>query len=187
MAHSQLQSMRPNTRMQRTRSSPSALRSPLMRCPLGRLALVASLAFLGLAPQRQGDITAADLEDIRETIFRYGIEKCPEGYESEGAVYFLGLWDRGVFEDPSSQLLERFAKPRFPLKPISASVVDSQFHRRDRLTGALGSLYTIGAVRRLSSSQLEAEAGYCAMSVVLRLHLKNGKWQVVSERIVGVA
>jgi hypothetical protein len=25
----------PNTRMQRTRSSPSALRSPLMRCPLG--------------------------------------------------------------------------------------------------------------------------------------------------------
>jgi len=26
---------RPNTRMQRTRSSPSALRSPLMRCPLG--------------------------------------------------------------------------------------------------------------------------------------------------------
>jgi hypothetical protein len=26
----------PNTRMQRTRSSPSALRSPLMRCPLGR-------------------------------------------------------------------------------------------------------------------------------------------------------
>ena len=28
-------SSRPNTRMQRTRSSPSALRSPLMRCPLG--------------------------------------------------------------------------------------------------------------------------------------------------------
>ena len=27
--------VRPNTRMQRTRSSPSALRSPLMRCPLG--------------------------------------------------------------------------------------------------------------------------------------------------------
>jgi len=26
----------PNTRMQRTRSSPSALRSPLMRCSLGR-------------------------------------------------------------------------------------------------------------------------------------------------------
>jgi hypothetical protein len=26
----------PNTRMQRTRSSPSALRSPLMRWPLGR-------------------------------------------------------------------------------------------------------------------------------------------------------
>ena len=29
----------PNTRMQRTRSSPSALRSPLMRCPLGGLGL----------------------------------------------------------------------------------------------------------------------------------------------------
>jgi hypothetical protein len=30
-----VQLMPPNTRVQRTRSSPSALRSPLMRCPLG--------------------------------------------------------------------------------------------------------------------------------------------------------
>ena len=30
-----IQGRAPNTRMQRTRSSPSALRSPLMRCPLG--------------------------------------------------------------------------------------------------------------------------------------------------------
>ena len=49
--------MRPNTRMQRTRSSPSALRSPLMRCPLGgpkslfRLSVLAliALALLGSA------------------------------------------------------------------------------------------------------------------------------------------
>ena len=33
----------PNTRMQRTRSSPSALRSPLMRCPLGPPTLVLSV------------------------------------------------------------------------------------------------------------------------------------------------
>jgi hypothetical protein len=41
----------PNTRMQRTRSSPSALRSPLMRCPLGRLKLLLVLgAILLVAP-----------------------------------------------------------------------------------------------------------------------------------------
>jgi len=34
---------RPNTRMQRTRSSPSALRSPLMRCPLGSAKLLRAL------------------------------------------------------------------------------------------------------------------------------------------------
>jgi hypothetical protein len=46
----------PNTRMQRTRSSPSALRSPLMRCPLGGwwrplwlLLLSVHLAGVGLA------------------------------------------------------------------------------------------------------------------------------------------
>ena len=38
----------PNTRMQRTRSSPSALRSPLMRCPLGGLKLASWLTGLGL-------------------------------------------------------------------------------------------------------------------------------------------
>ena len=38
----------PNTRMQRTRSSPSALRSPLMRCPLGgRKNLIVMIALVG--------------------------------------------------------------------------------------------------------------------------------------------
>ena len=36
----------PNTRMQRTRSSPSALRSPLMRCPLGRRITMMALSLL---------------------------------------------------------------------------------------------------------------------------------------------
>jgi hypothetical protein len=44
---------RPNTRMQRTRSSPSALRSPLMRCPLGGLVAVATaLMSVGCATGR---------------------------------------------------------------------------------------------------------------------------------------
>ncbi len=43
--------MRPNTRMQRTRSSPSALRSPLMRWPLGaRVVATIGLVLLQLAP-----------------------------------------------------------------------------------------------------------------------------------------
>ena len=39
----------PNTRMQRTRSSPSALRSPLMRCPLGDQGSRVARIALGLA------------------------------------------------------------------------------------------------------------------------------------------
>ena len=34
VGHERMRNGAPNTRMQRTRSSPSALRSPLMRCPL---------------------------------------------------------------------------------------------------------------------------------------------------------
>jgi hypothetical protein len=57
---------RPNTRMQRTRSSPSALRSPLMRCPLGAGSLLLALALV-LAPERAAAafdpyITPAQLE-----------------------------------------------------------------------------------------------------------------------------
>ena len=42
----------PNTRMQRTRSSPSALRSPLMRCPLGvAIVVFVSIGCAERAPQ----------------------------------------------------------------------------------------------------------------------------------------
>ena len=55
----------PNTRMQRTRSSPSALRSPLMRCPLGRRVVIWSApvaALLGLLlGWRQKPVLAHDL------------------------------------------------------------------------------------------------------------------------------
>jgi hypothetical protein len=46
----------PNTRMQRTRSSPSALRSPLMRCPLGsaKWHLVLVTAWIALASVSHG-------------------------------------------------------------------------------------------------------------------------------------
>jgi hypothetical protein len=40
------ESTRPNTRMQRTRSSPSALRSPLMRWPLGPRGIMVALALV---------------------------------------------------------------------------------------------------------------------------------------------
>jgi hypothetical protein len=41
---------RPNTRVQRTRSLPSALRSPLTRSPLGAPSIIGVAAELGLAP-----------------------------------------------------------------------------------------------------------------------------------------
>jgi hypothetical protein len=65
----------PNTRMQRTRSSPSALRSPLMRCPLGGyglssllrgwapslLVLTVMLLTSSCSRDRLGEVTSADV------------------------------------------------------------------------------------------------------------------------------
>jgi len=55
----------PNTRMQRTRSSPSALRSPLMRCPLGRRVALFMAAGLGvaIACARQPTLAPASSKD----------------------------------------------------------------------------------------------------------------------------
>ena len=174
----------PNPRLQRTRSaSPPSPPSPLSRQPLGRLIIVVSLFLLGLSPQKRSELTPAEL-GVRETVFRYGIEKCPWGNGGEGTVCFLRA-ENG--EDPSAELIARFTKPKFPIKPVSVSYVDSRFRRLDRVTGESGSVYWISDIRILSSSRVDALGGYCSIHSLFQLQRAKGKWRVVGEIEKGVS
>ena len=170
--------------MQRTRSSPSAPRSPLTRCPLGHAIGLAALLLLGAAPKSKPVLTSAELEDIRETVYRWELQRCPTGDVGGDNVFFFGLEGR---QDPSSQLLERFAGSQLPVKPLSASVIGGDFVLRDRATGLQGSLYWIGQIRPLSASMVEVGASCCSLMSVLRLTRDKGKWRVLSSRADGVA
>ena len=65
----------PNTRMQRTRSSPSALRSPLMRCPLGLAGGfgVMLLVLVGLSECRRSDVPAVAVTEEEERRLLFSI------------------------------------------------------------------------------------------------------------------
>jgi hypothetical protein len=85
--------MPPNTRMQRTRSSPSALRSPLMRCPLGRPKLRSgsfrgvvflTLTVAGCAPASPW--SAAELARNRASAARLTSQMPHSGQPHEAAV-----------------------------------------------------------------------------------------------------
>ena len=100
---------RPNTRVQRTRSSPSALRSPLTRCPLGArsnswaavalvLSCVTSCRSSGIAkyccPQPENEVVVAvhclgpdgqgSVKSVATVLFR----------DSDGSVLFRSVTDR---------------------------------------------------------------------------------------------
>ena len=109
-----MQQALPNTRMQRTRSSPSALRSPLMRCPLGRtltghrdlfpVALLAAGLLMLSAPLQAsesgeqfvtiGGITLgrATFQDVQTRLGRTNITKAADPHD-EQLCYLLPVGD----------------------------------------------------------------------------------------------
>jgi len=129
-------------------------------------------------------LTSVELDDIKETVYRWELQKCPAGEVGGDNVFFFGLEGR---QDSSPQLLERFAGSQPPVKPLSASAMGGDFVLRDRATGLQGSLYWIGQIRPLSASVVEVDASCCSLMSVLRLTRDKGKWHVVSSRANGVA
>lgn len=158
---------------------------------LGRLV---SLVAISLAAQsslsRGADLSAPALEKIRETVFRYQLEKLPWGDQGEGSVYFLSV-EYG--RDPTQELLKRFARSRFPVKPISAAI---RLHEppgslglvwRDRDTGERGTVYGISRIRLLSKGLVVVDGHYGAFGSAFVLRLTAGRWKVVDEHGTGVA
>lgn len=122
------------------------------------IALTIALLVCGCSPTEQIAPQLSEEDQIREAVFRYQFEFNQSGFGKAANAYFLSVEGN---KDPSPQLLERFDRHRPPVKPVSASTLESGTAQvLDMETGLPGLIFVITEIRWLSDQEVAVDGGY---------------------------
>ena len=126
-----------------------------------RLASLALLTVVVLSACARVDepVAPASPEDqVREAVFHYLFEHQQLKPQGTLEAYFLGLGAKG--DDPPPHFMRRFAGHRPPVKPLSASSLDTQEMRLlDPETGGVGLYFEIHSVDWRGEDQAHVQGG----------------------------
>lgn len=154
-----------------------------------RLSLISAL-FLTFAcasvPHPPSD---ADLDAVREAVFRHQVKSLPAGNMDDAEIYFISLEGE---KDPSDSFLARFEDLPLPVKPLSAAFRDFKdgslhFDWRDKATGRKGESYRIHSIRVQGTNSVEVEGSYGLAGYVFKVRRIGNRWRVVRETMVSIA
>lgn len=127
----------------------------------------------------------AQIDDIREAMFRHHIEKHGE------RIYFLAFFDieTGMREDPSDTFMKRFAGQIPRVAKESESQASDYKGLRDKKTGEQGVSLTISAIRWVSDTEVQVHSGYYSGGTGAErgtyfLKKKDGRWVVERAELI---
>lgn len=156
---------------------------------LSRPVLLIILLGSACAPDR-----TPELEDVREATFRYQFRENASGLQQRAAVYFLALRDpkNGQRLDPSDTLMRRFENHRPRVARASAARTSAVDGVVDKISSERGLIFIVGEVRWLARDRAEVKGGYyeageSSSGNVYQLRKRNGKWEVVSNRMLWIS
>lgn len=130
--------------------------------------------------------TADAEEDVREAVFRWQFENNASGLQQAAQVYFLALGSGDQYDDPSTELLERFAENDPPVRPVSLSTADPGAGVVDVETGDIGLIFRIATISWTSDTAADVtggyyEAGLSASGNTYTVEFVDGEWTVVDD------
>ncbi|WP_395145750.1 hypothetical protein [Armatimonas sp.] len=104
--------------------------------------------------------TKAQVDDIRESVFRYHVAKLRPQFRFITRIKFPEIYFLSVnHADPSPTLLARFGNNKPPVKARSA-VKPRRFEVFDKATGKEGILISADAVRWIAANQAKVETSW---------------------------
>lgn len=125
------------------------------------------------------DDQLAQIDDIREAMFRHHMEKRGK------RIYFLALVDieKGKREDPSDAFMKRFAGQIPRVAKESESQASDYEGLRDKKSGEPGVSLTISTIRWVSDTEVHVRSGYYsggtgAARATFFLKKKDERWLV---------
>jgi hypothetical protein len=141
---------------------------------------------IGCAPTEPPRVELSDEDQIREVVFRYQFEFNASGQGKGANAYYLGL---GHADDPSAELLARFAGHTPPVRPLSASELEPGTAQVvDKETEQPGLAFLITDIRWLGDNRVEVDGGYeeaseSAAGSTYHVAKENGNWRVVEAQM----
>ena len=135
-----------------------------------------NLSFGAAAEDERNAARAAAEDDIRETVFRYQMEK------QKVPAYFLRVENK----DPSPEFLKRFAGNEPPVKPASAADLSPQV--KDKETGTKGVILGSDKITWVNDNEVKVEgseyhAPLAATGWTFTVTRQRDKWVVTGSKM----
>jgi hypothetical protein len=152
------------------------------------LALIVILLAFGCSPDTPVTEHPSEMDQIHEAIFRHQFESNASALGQSATAYFLRVGD----QDPDPHLLRQFADHHPPVKPVSASNLESGTAQvQDSESGLPGLIFWITSIRWLGSDEVELQGGYeeaseSAAGSAYHLRKGNTGWEVVSSQMLWI-
>lgn len=143
----------------------------------------ASLVFLSARPVKS--LTAAELDDIRETVFRYQFQHNASGQQQLAHAYFLSVEDG---KDPNDKFMERFKDHQPTVKKNSQA--KGAFKKEG---GSLdGLMFHIQAIKQIGPNRVEVAGGYyesglSASGNIYTVKRVTNKWIVIGDNMLWIS
>jgi hypothetical protein len=140
------------------------------------------LGFQENVPRSKVELTATDLDDIREAVFRYQFEHYAAGRQRRVKVYFLSFGDD---KEPDDTFLARFKDHKPPVKKRSQS--KGGFEVTDKETGKRGLIFSAVTIKVVDANKVQVDGGSyegvrSASGNVFTVERKDGKWLVTKDQ-----
>ena len=129
-------------------------------------------------------LTAADMDNIREAVFRHQFQHNASGQQQLAHAYFLSVEDG----DPDDKFMERFKDHQPTVKKNSQA--KGEFKKEG---GSLdGLMFHISAITQISPNKVEVAGGYYESGLsssgnVYILKRVNNKWIVISDNMLWIS
>jgi len=129
---------------------------------------------------------AAEELDIREATFRYQFGKNASGQQQAAKNFYLAVPGGGKGTDPDDAFMKRFAGNKPTVKRLSECDSSDDKGVVDKKTGERGLIFTTGAIKWVSDTEVEIsggyyEAGLSASGNTYFLKKVDGKWKVIKD------
>lgn len=154
----------------------------------GRILLVVLLLVTGVHAGENPTANPDEL-DIAEAVFRYQMAQ-PTDYQmgTNPAAFYLGFKDG----DPPRELLGRFANHTPPVKEQSDIERTKEMVVRDWRTKKLGIHLLVRTIKRVTETHASVEAGHyengkSASDYVYEVEKEDGRWMVVSRKLISIS
>ncbi|HWC18061.1 MAG TPA: hypothetical protein VG498_13660 [Terriglobales bacterium] len=125
-------------------------------------------------------------DDIREAIFRYQFNHNASGQQKNASFYCLSVGEN--HNDPTDELLKRFADHKPPVRKVSDCQVHPFTGVSDNRTGTRGLILRVSGITWISDKKVKAEGGYYEGSLsssgnTYTVIKEHGKWTVSHDRM----